>query len=237
MKRLTITIVLCLTAAGCATVPRESLVGPDPAAILVQATGTPFVRVTAGPVTAFVPSDWEPRPLGADAASRGFFASPHPRAWDGQGALPAGFSVTWVEAGVVGVASDSYYLAASGPIVTRLVGSPGCHATHLEVFADHAPAFMDGGVRSPGDFVARGDGICHGPGGWATRWSYFVAAPGYGPATAVGIPGSGLYVIAAVTREGRGARDRLNTLLARVRFGSAGIGDFVRAVRHPLVTT
>jgi hypothetical protein len=144
--------------------------------------------------------------------------------------MPArGIAATWIDATAVGVASDYYYLAASGPVISRLVGSPGCQALTQEVFADHVPAFLDGDFGSPGDFVARGTGICATP-HHRTRWSYFVAAPGFGPATRLGIPGSGLYLVAAVTVAAPGARARLDHLLDHVRFGDARIGDFVRAV-------
>jgi hypothetical protein len=58
-----------------------------------------------------------------------------------------------------------------------------------------------------------------------------VAAPGFGPAGRIGIPGSGLYLIVAATRESPRARRILDSLLDHVRFGRDGIGDFVRAVR------
>ena len=63
------------------------------------------------------------------------------------------------------------------------------------------------------------------------RWSFYVAAPGYGPARELGIPSSGLYVAAAVTRDSPRASDRLAQLLRHVRFGDAGFGDFIRAAR------
>jgi hypothetical protein len=47
----------------------------------------------------------------------------------------------------------------------------------------------------------------------------------------MGIPGSGLYVIVAATRESPRARMILSRLLDNVRFGQDGIGDFVRALR------
>ena len=39
--------------------------------------------------------------------------------------------------------------------------------------------------------------MCRADGQPATRWSYFIAAPGFGPAGSVGIAGSGLYVVVA----------------------------------------
>ena len=63
-----------------------------------------------------------------------------------------------------------------------------------------------------------------------TRWSYFVAAPGFGPAQARGIPGSGLYVVMAATVAAPGSGRVLHQLVRNVRFGQDGVADFVRAV-------
>ena len=64
-----------------------------------------------------------------------------------------------------------------------------------------------------------------------TRWSYFVAAPGYGPAQEAGIPGSGLYLIMVSTPKAPGAGRTLARVLRNVRFGQDTAHDFVRTVR------
>jgi hypothetical protein len=102
--------------------------------------------------------------------------------------------------------------------------------TDERVYADHAPAAITGRTASPGDFVASATGTCQRSHA-ATRWSYFVAAPGFGPAQARGIPGSGLYLIIAATPAGPGAAHLLTQMVAQVRFGQDGARDFVRAVR------
>jgi hypothetical protein len=127
-----------------------------------------------------------------------------------------------------------YYLAATGPLLSRLMTGPGCRSLRQDVVVDHAPALMSGEAGSPGDFVARAEGLCHPSGARPTRWSTFIAAPGFGPAMDVGIPGSGLYVIVAVTREGPAASDRLAHMLSHVRFGDASVSNFVRVYRSPL---
>ena len=130
----------------------------------------------------------------------------------------------------VGVPSDLYYLVASGPVLSELRDRAGC-SSFEKILANNVPAFLHGAVDSTGDFVARGGGVCRFDGGTATRWSYFVAAPGFGPVGHMGIPGSGLYLIVAATRESPRARRILSRLLDNVRFGQDGIGDFVRALR------
>ena len=69
----------------------------------------------------------------------------------------------------------------------------------------------------------------------ATRYAYFVAAPGFGPVHEMGIPSSGLYVVVAVVPAHRGARGLLKQLIRRTRFGDDGIRDFV-AVARPAQT-
>lgn len=231
MSRGVIGAALAVLAAGCSATPGP-LGAASPPPLRIEPTDSPYVRVTAGDVTGLVPSEWAA--IGLEGARQGFLASPQPMAWTGDILPSRGISAIWVDAAAVGVASDYYYLAATGPIVRRLSSAPGCRVLHEEVVADHVPAFLDGDLASPGDFVALGNGICrthrHAP----TRWSYFIAAPGYGPATSLGIPGSGLYVVAAVTPAVPGAQAQLDHLLRNVRFGDSRIGDFVRAVRDPV---
>jgi hypothetical protein len=69
--------------------------------------------------------------------------------------------------------------------------------------------------------------------GQATRWAYFVAAPGYGPVRSVGIPSSGLYIVVAVLPDGRGAERLLDRLLDSTSFAGASVPDLIRAARSP----
>jgi hypothetical protein len=227
-------IVVWLAAIGCSAVETPAPAPVAPTDALVLAAEQPFVRVTAGPVSGLVPETWTALPLDAEGASEGFFASPRPARWQRVGGVTPGVSATWVDATRIGVPSDMYYLAATGPLLSHLVSGPGCRAIHQNVVVDHAPALMDGAPDSPGDFVARAEGLCHEDGERPIRWATFVAAPGFGPAMSVGIPGSGLYVVVAVTRDGPRAEQRLSTMLAEVRFGDASVSNFVRVYRSPL---
>ena len=234
MRRPLLGIVVWLAAAGCSTLQTPSPAQIGAPAFLVEATQQPFVRVTAGSVMGLVPERWTAVPLTGDGPSQGFLASPDPMRWRTiDGAMP-GFAASYVDATEVGVPSDMYYLAAKGPLLSGLVSSPGCETVRRTIVADHVPALADGREDSPGDFVARAEGVCHPRGEARTRWSYFIAAPGYGPAMELGIPGSGLYVAVAVTRDRPNASDRLAHLLSHVRFGDASVSNFLRITRTTL---
>jgi hypothetical protein len=115
-------------------------------------------------------------------------------------------------------------------LLSGLTHSPRCQADRPRVYVNNIPAFVSGDPSSPGDYVARGEGVCHLH-GTVTRWAYFVAAPGFGPVRQIGIPRSGLYVVVAVTHDGRRAASLLDRLITQTRFGDAGIWDFVAAAR------
>jgi hypothetical protein len=136
----------------------------------------------------------------------------------------------------VGVPSDFYYLAATGPLLSHLLGSPDCRSESQRVFVDNRPSFASGTPDSPGDYMARGQGTCHAR-GRATRWAYFVAAPGFGPVRRVGIPRSGLYVVVAVLDDGHTAQHVLQHLIDQTHFGDAAIRDFVQAAKPSGSTT
>jgi hypothetical protein len=230
VRRIILASVLVLAATACAA---DHVALPAvPAGLEVRSTGSPLVRVTDGAVSALVPDRWAAAPVALDAASNGFIASPHPELWHQGGVLEPGLSASWVDATRVGVPSDVYYLVATGPLFTRLE-SPGCRQMRGEVFSDNAPDFVGGPMSSPGDYVATSEGVCTVPGTPARRWSYFVAAPGFGASRTVGIPASGLYVAIAVTTDSPGAHQRLTSLLSSVRFGGAGVADFLEAARAP----
>lgn len=141
----------------------------------------------------------------------------------------AGLTATWVDATQVGVPSDYYYLAARGPLLGKLIRSRNCAIESQRVFVDRRPAFAHGSKGSPGDYVARGEGVCDIR-GTATRWGYFVAAPGFGPTRRIGIPESGLYVVVAMLPDSKKAPRMVERLLYRTTFGGARMSDFVSAL-------
>jgi hypothetical protein len=138
----------------------------------------------------------------------------------------------WVDGTQVGVPSDYYYLAATGPALDLLTRSERCSETSHEIYTDHLPAFASGEPNSPGDFVARGQGTCV-IGRTPSRWAYFVAAPGYGPVRQLGIPTSSLYVVVAVMPDTPRAPQLLVRMLDRTEFGGSSIGDLIAAVQPP----
>jgi hypothetical protein len=232
VRRAVIGIVLAVTTVGCTWRGDATTLMPV-SEVVVQPTPTEYARVSAGPVEALVPPEWRAIPAPVAGASReGFVASPRPRAWRSVDGATAGLSATWVDSTRVGVPSDYYYLAATGPLLSRLRASDSCRSLDQRIYADNAPAFATGSVGSTGDYVASGEGVCDGARRHSMRYAYFVAAPGMGPTRAVGIPSSGLYVVVAVTPDLPEAEGLLEHLLAHTRFGDAAIGDFVRAIRR-----
>ena len=227
---------LAATSCGISGTPASDQAQP---LLVVQPTDSPYVQVTAGSVSGLVPSGWHAEPIGLGEPSEGFMASPRPVAWRGAGGAPApvvaGIAATWVDSTEIGVPSDFYYLGAR-PMTAHLLRSEDCRLRRDHVLVDREPAFAQGAPGSPGDFAARGEGVCVHRGTPSTRWSYFIAAPGYGPAKEVGIPGSGLYMVVAVTRDSPRADARLGRMLSSVRFGDDNISDFVRALRvNPMI--
>ncbi len=230
MKQTLVSIVLVIVATGCRGGGVQVTPAAAPGAVQLHGSPSPYAEVTAGPVHALIPDDWRTVATSPEGVSRGFYASPHPNAWTRGDGSVEGISATWIDATRVGVPSDFYYLAASGPVVSRLTHSAGCRPISQQVIADHRPAFFDGKPDSVGDYVARGEGTCdvHGV---PTRWAYFVASPGFGPVRRVGIPTSGLYVVVAVIPDSRRAHGLLHTLMHGTRFGDAGLADFAAAAR------
>jgi hypothetical protein len=228
VRRVHLGLMVLLVATGC---QRSFGTGPavEPAPIRVSASSAPYSEVTAGQVRASIPHDWRPIQA-ADGPSEGFIASPQPNAWRGMDGSVAGMAATWVDASQVGVPSDYYYLAATGPVLASLTGSDACDGRQ-RVLVDNRPAWMAGAAASPGDYLARGEGTCLVD-GTPTRWAYFVAAPGFGPERRLGIPAAGLYVVVAVLPDSRQAPRLLRTLLLETRFGNAGIRDFVSMARN-----
>jgi hypothetical protein len=230
LRRAILGIVLSLAGAACSATSPGSGHGPTVNQIRLERSPTPYSEVSAGPVHALVPDGWHPI-APTSFAGEGFFASPSPRAWSRMDGTTEGIAATWVDETEIGVPSDFYYLAATGPLFSRLLDSPDCRAQSQEVYLNHRPSFAAAGKQgSPGDYMARGAGTCHAR-GHMTRWAYFVAAPGFGPVRAMGIPRSGLYVVVAVLRNGNEAGRVLQRLIDQTSFGDAAIRDFVRVAR------
>jgi hypothetical protein len=235
VRNILLGFIMTTVAASCAAADSQPLSRPA-AQIQIHPTGSPYVQVDAGEVHALVPHGWQAVLANADGVREGFVASPSPSAWEAFDGETFGMAATWIDATEVGVPSDFYYLAATGPLLSWLTTMPGCMMEQHRVFADHVPSFVTSAAEgSAGDYVARGEGVCVLANRPDTRWSFFVAAPGFGPARSVGIPSSGLYLVVAMTRESPRAHRILDRLLSSIRFGSAGIVDFTRAVLHPTV--
>lgn len=230
VRRFLTCCVVALVAAGC----RDAVAPPPPGQprdLFITESPSPFREVTAGSVSALLPDAWRPRLAGPlDDPRQGLVAGPHPNIWRSGGEPTAGFAAMWVDGTRVGVPSDYYYLAATGPALGLLTRSSSCSATRHRVIADHRPEFIAGARGSPGDYVARGQGTCtvgHHP----MRWAYFVAAPGYGPVRQVGIPTSGLYVVVAVMRDSPQAPHLLGRLLKSTEFGGSSISELIDAAQ------
>ncbi|MEP6475939.1 MAG: hypothetical protein ABJC60_01580 [Actinomycetota bacterium] len=224
MRRVPVGFVLALLAVSCGGVAAPTALVSHP--LIIQRSPSPFSEVTAGEVHAFIPDDWQAVASGT-GVHEGFFASPRPDAWPRMDGSVAGMSAMWVDATQVGVPSDLYYLVANGPELGRLTHAPGCIATSQRIIADHRPTYLTGD-ESVGDYIARGEGTCLARGG-PTRWAYFVAAPGFGPAREIGIAASGLYIVVAVLPDSRRASDQLKTLVRHTTFGGANVRDFIAA--------
>lgn len=227
IRRVVAGVTIGLTGLGCSA-PSSGL-PPDAAAQQIEmlSSPTPFTQVNAGPVSAIVPDGWQAHPASNGGFRAGFLASPHPQRWRRMDGGVPGMSATWVDATRVGMPSDFYYLAATGPLLSNLTDSHRCSAETHRVFVDRRPDFSMSGATH-GDYVARGEGTCKVR-GVSTRWAYFVAAPGFGPVHEVGIPASGLYVVVAVTPEGDRAASLLDRLIRHTTFGGSTVDDLVEA--------
>lgn len=202
--------------------------GPTPSP---PAEASPTREVEAESVTVTVPSSWRARKVDADGSgARGIQASRNLRRWNDAGRRDPGLEAYWIDAAEVGVPSDYYYLAAEGPALTRMPGGRGCRRDQHEVLRDRRPRF-NRTSHSPGDYVATAGGAC-GSRGRPKVWASFVAAPGFGPVGAMGIPESGLYFALVVVPDGPRAHRRAERLLSTVRFGDAQVGDLIAAARR-----
>ena len=231
MRRLITGIRIALVAASCRDASVQLRPPAPPLQLTVRHAPTPFDVVRAGPVQALIPDSWRPVPTTSHEFQEGVVASPAADPGQGVSGTHEGLAAVWVDGARVGVPSDYYYLAATGPALESLTDARNCSEATNRVFVDHRPSFFSGPPNSPGDYLARGGGTCRANGA-DMRWAYYVAAPGYGPVRSVGIPSSGLYVVAAVVPDTPSAHDRLSTLLHGARFAGAGIHDFIAASRQ-----
>jgi hypothetical protein len=232
MKRIVACVAVAVVAAGCRVEAAPPTTPIDDGGLLVRPlpAPSPFSQVTAGPVQALVPFEWESRRLGGEDLSEGFVASPRLDEWMRMDGSVQGMAAVWLDGTRGGVPSDYYYLAATGPMLHGLTQREGCRA-FTKVVVDHRPAFGSGAI-SVGDFVVRGSGTCPAASGkGTTRWAYFVAAPGVGPVREMGIPNSGLYVVVAVVRDNPDAAQQLRSMLLSARFGDASVEDLLAAAR------
>jgi hypothetical protein len=231
VRRVITGIVVSLVAAGCHGGDVGSPDATAPLLLISESPAPAFNEVTAGPVRALIPERWRAVLAGqAGGLQQGLIASPRPRDWGRPDGSVEGMAAVWVDVARVGVPSDYYYLAATGPALQRLTHSKDCRPTSHRVIVDHPPALLAGAEDSPGDYVARGQGLCV-IGETPTRWAYFVAAPGYGPVRQIGIPSSGLYVVVAVLPDSHRAPTMLDKLLGSTQFAGAGMSDFIAAAR------
>ena len=229
MQKAILGLIVTFAAVSCAGVNART---PDTAPYFhIEETGTPYLRVTSGSVSGLVPHGWQAIPIEGMDVNEGFVASPHPDTWFEKRPNTVGVVASWVDATQVGVASDLYYLPATGPVMAEL-GRRGCADVADHVFANHVPSYLNGPADSTADYVARGSRICRSPQGRPLKWSYFVAAPGFGPVGHVGIPGSGLYIVVVASPVSPRGDRILKQVLDNLRFGGDGIGDFVRALRR-----
>ena len=229
MRKLIGCLGIALVAAACGNAAATTPIDTAGVGVVVKQSPSPFMQVSAGPVTAVIPDEWEPHLAGAlDDPRQGIVAGPRPQDWRAGRPPLEGLAAMWIDGTEVGVPSDYYYLAATGPALDVLTGSEECRATRKFVLANHVPAFANGAPDSPGDYVASGRGTCtvkNKP----TRWAYFIAAPGFGPVRQVGIPSSGLYVVVAIMPDSPRAPFLLNRLLEGTEFNGSSVADMIEA--------
>ena len=231
VRRLTGLVLVTLVAAACRDATLAPISQEEPTELRIRESPSPLTQVSVGAVQTVIPDRW--RALPADHMStieHGVVAGIRPGRWMPTSTSREGMAALWVDGTEIGVPSDYYYLAATGPTLSGLGQSRGCEPVEEEVLANHRPEFARGVDGSPGDYVAVGQGVCTGSHA-ATRFGYFVAAPGYGPVRALGIPSSSLYVVVAVVREGPRAGRLLDKLVLQTRFGDATVGELIAVAK------
>ena len=227
-------MAIALLAVGCQTAPGVDH-APVPAGGTLPAAAaprpTPFTVVSDGLVRYIVPRHWPAAPVQVDGSLReGLMASPDLARWQNLDGTEPGMEAAWLDVSRVGVPSDYFYLAAKWPALPRLVSSSRCSPSSSEVIADQEPVMSRGG-ETFGDFAATASGTCR-VGSGVNRWSYFVAAPSYGPVRRIGLPDSGLYLVVGVMRNGPRAAHDLHRMVYSARFGHASVRDLMMAARR-----
>jgi hypothetical protein len=213
----------CQTASGTSHAPAP----PDRSAL----RPSPFTIVTEGPVQYVVPRHWTSASLRVDGSlQEGLMASPDLDRWQQMDGTEPGVEAAWMKVSRVGVPSDFFYLAAKWPVLPRLATSQHCTTAQQQIIVDHLPDARSSGAAF-GDFAATASGTCQ-VGDRVNRWSYFVAAPSFGPVRRVGLPDSGLYLVVAVVHDGAQAARYLHRMIYGARFGHATVTDLVHAAKR-----
>lgn len=215
---LALAVLVAVLAMGSTTGP---ILSPE------RAEARTLREVAAGRVGALIPEPWQVRHFPHTDSRIGIRAFPTTAQREGGVSRPVGLEAYWVDATLVGIPSDYYYLAAEGAAMRRVFPGTPCERETRRVIADRPPS-LDRLHHSPGHFVATSTGVCR-TGDRALRWTSFVAAPGFGPVRRVGIPESGLYHAFVMVAAGPHARERMDRMLARVSFGGAPVPELLRA--------
>jgi len=215
----------CQTASGSSHASAPTQVRPP------VTKASPFAIRTDGNVQYFAPRAWTWAPLEVDGSLReGLVASPDLKRWQTMDGTEPGLEAAWMKVSRVGVPSDFFYLAAKWPALPQLVSSQHCTTAQQRIIVDHLPDARSSGAAF-GDFAATASGTCT-VGNRVNRWSYFVAAPSFGPVRQIGLPDSGLYLVVAVVRDGAQAARYLHRMIYGTRFGRATVTDLVHAARR-----
>jgi hypothetical protein len=194
-----------------------------------EASPAPLKLVQTGFVEGVLPSDWQVQLLPETRyPQQGFMASPRIADWERRAGMIRGLEVFWIDVGKARIPSDFYYMVARGPAFRSMAARKACRPRAQEIVVDRPPD-LTGRNYSAGDFVSVATGVCRGR-QHTTRWTYVVAAPGFGPVRDVGIPTSGLYVVFAVVA-GPQSRVLLEEILEGARFGQTSISQIVAEAR------
>ncbi len=224
---------MALLAAGCQTASAvDHARSSHQTALDAAPRATPFTVVSDGNVSSLVPHHWSTAPLDLEDGSlrEGLMASPNLDRWRPMDGTEPGMEAAWMDVSRVGVPSDFFYMAAKWPALPKLVTSHRCTAAQEKIIVDHRPVMRaDGEVL--GDFAATASGTCR-VGHRVNRWSYFVAAPSYGPVRRVGLPASGLYLVVAVVNDSPRAEHDLHRMVYGARFGRSSVNDLMVAAQR-----
>ena len=82
VQKLFGSLVIALVAVACGEAAATPPPGPDTSDLLIRQSPSPFMQVSAGPVSALIPDEWKPRlawPI--DDPRQGIVAGPRPQEW------------------------------------------------------------------------------------------------------------------------------------------------------------